>query len=197
MNDATQKPVETPRRRLFTGRRLLIAGLAAAGITAAGASVVMSQPGWGGWGHGPGYGYGQGYGPGPGMMGPQGHSGMMRRGWMGGFGPEGMIDFALSSVNATPEQKQRILAVARGAMTDLMPLRDRRDGAQRKLAELLKAPTIDRAAIERLRAEEFAAIEAGTRRATQAIGDAAEVLSAAQRQLLVERWEWRRAWRRG
>jgi periplasmic protein CpxP/Spy len=193
MSDATTTPAETPRRRMFTGRRLLIAGLAAAGITAAGAGVVMSQPGWSGWGYGPGY----GYGPGPGMMGPHGHPGMMRRGWMGGFGPEGMIDFALSSVSATPEQKQRILTVARGAMTDLMPLRDRRDAAQRKLAELLKAQTIDRAAIERLRAEEFAAIETGTRRATQAIGDAAEVLSAAQRQLLVERWEWRRAWRRG
>jgi periplasmic protein CpxP/Spy len=122
---------------------------------------------------------------------------MMGGGGMFGFGPQRMIDFALTSVGATAEQKQKISSIVAGAMTELMPLRDRRDAARQKLTALLKADTVDRAAIEKLRAEEFAAFEAGSKRAAQALGEAAEVLTPAQRQQLVERMEARRSWRRG
>ena len=182
-----------PARR---GRRLAIAAAAAVGLTALGAGAVYSQQGWGysGWGPGgwgPGGGGGRGYGgmqEGP-MHGGPTDGGMPRRGWMMGFGPERMIDFALSSVGASSEQKLKIIQIAQGAFNDLRPLRDRRYTMGLKLAILLKADTVDRAAIERLRAEEFAAFEAGSKRATQAIADAAEVLTSAQRQQLVERWE--------
>ncbi len=111
---------------------------------------------------------------------------------MMGFGPERMIDFALSSVSATSEQKLKITEIAQSAMNDLRPLRDRRYTMGLKLAILLKADTVDRAAIEKLRADEFAAFEAGSKRAAQAIADAAEVLTPQQRQQLVQRWENRR-----
>ncbi len=181
------------------GRKLAIAGVAALAVTALGAGAVYSQsggPGWG-WG-GPGYGYG---GHGPGGYGPEGHGrgwgggpmmrgeGMPRRGWMMGFGPERMIDFALSSVGATSEQKLKITEIAQAAMNDLRPLRDRRYTMGLKLAILLKADTVDRAAIEKLRADEFTVFEAGSKRAAQAIADAAEVLTPQQRQQLVQRWE--------
>ena len=201
-----------PARRSSRGRILAIAGVAALALTAFGAGAVYSQSGhgWGGYGwggHGPGgygsggYGPGQGgHGPGYGEGGPRhggpggwGHGGMRegmpRRGWMMGFGPERMINFALTSVGATSEQKLKITEIAQSAMNDLRPLRDRRHTMGLKLAILLKADSVDRAAIEKLRADEFAAFEAGSKRAAQAISDAADVLTPAQRQQLVERWE--------
>jgi periplasmic protein CpxP/Spy len=190
--DSKTAPAETPvvtppRRKLLNGRRF---GLAAvlAGITALGAGAVYSQQPYG---YGPpGHGYGRGYGP---AM----HGGMMGHGSMFGFGPERMFDFALSSVGATSEQKLKIVTIAQSAMQELRPLRDRRYTASLKLAILLKADTVDRAAIEKLRAEEFAAFEAGSKRAAQALSEAAEVLTPAQRQQLVERWENRRRHWRG
>jgi periplasmic protein CpxP/Spy len=168
--------VTLPRRKWLNGRRF---GLAAvlAGVTALGAGAVYSQQPYG---HGYGPGYGQGYGPGPGY-GPPMHGGMMGHGSMFGFGPE----------------KLKIVTIAQSAMQDLRPLRDRRYTASLKLAILLKADTLDRAAIEKLRAEEFVAFEAGSKRAAQALSEAAEVLTPAQRQQLVERWENRRRHWRG
>jgi periplasmic protein CpxP/Spy len=121
----------------------------------------------------------------------------MMGGRMFGFGPAARLDDALSSVGATAEQKEKIFGIARSAMTDLMPLRDRRFVARTKLQELVKAPNFDRAAVEKLRAEEFAAYEAGSRRAAQAFSDAAEVLNAEQRKQLADRFEARRRWWRG
>jgi periplasmic protein CpxP/Spy len=202
MSDINQS-APAPRKRFLTGRRAAIAGVAALGVAALGITAVSSQPQWG-WGGGygppPGYGMGPGGGMGPGPQGWGGHHGggygMMGRGMFGG-GPLARADEALSSVGATAEQKQKIFAIGRQAMTDLMPLRERRYVARTKLQELLKAPTFDRAAIEKLRAEEFAAYDAGSKRAAQALSDAAEVLNAQQRQQLVERFEARRRWWRG
>jgi periplasmic protein CpxP/Spy len=180
MSDSNQT---APRKRIFTGRRIAIAGAAALGIAALGATTVMSQPQWG---MGGGMGGGMGMG-GPGMMG----------GGMFGRGPGARLDEALTSVGATADQKEKIFGIARKAMTDLGPLRDRRFVARTRLQELMKAPTIDRAAIEKLRADEFAAYEAGSRRAAQALTEAAEVLNPQQRLALVERFEARRRWWRG
>jgi Spy/CpxP family protein refolding chaperone len=214
----TQEVQTAPRTKWLSGRRIAIAGAAALGIAALGATAVYSQPNWGGgWGPGmgwgQGHGQGQGYGPGQGQgYGPgQGHGGWghgggwghhggrhgMMGGGMFGFGAMGRIDAALSSVGASAEQKEKIFAIGRQAMTDLMPLRDRRFVARTKLQEIMKAPTVDRAAIEKLRAEEFAAYDAGSKRAAQALADAAEVLNAQQRQQLIERMEARRRWWRG
>ncbi len=203
-----------PRKRLITGRRAAFAGIAALGLAALGATAVYSQPHWGGghggWGPGMGQGMGQGMGPGMGhgmghgqgwgSGGGWGHHGGGRGMWGGGmmgFGPLARVDEALTSVGATADQKEKIFAIGRQAMTELMPLRDRRFVARTRLQELLKAPTVDRAAIEKLRADEFAAYEAGSKRAAQALSDAAEVLNAQQRQALSERFESRRRWWRG
>jgi periplasmic protein CpxP/Spy len=177
-----------PRKRFFTGRRVAIAGAAALGLAALGITAVSSQPQWGpGGGFGPGHGGQMGHGGGYGMMG----------GRMFGGGPLARLDDALTSVGATADQKQKIFAIGRQAMTELAPLRDRRFVARTRLQELMKAQTVDRAAIEKLRAEEFAAYEAGSKRAAQALADASEVLNAQQRIALVERFEARRRWWRG
>jgi Spy/CpxP family protein refolding chaperone len=55
--------------------------------------------------------------------------------------------------------------------------------------ELLSAPTIDRAAIERLRAEQMQATDAVSKRMSQAFADAAEVLTPEQRKKVAERMQ--------
>ena len=107
---------------------------------------------------------------------------------------EAGINRVLSRVDGTPEQKARIAEIARAAIKDLQPMRETFRGSRDKLAAALKADKVDRAAIEQLRAEQLALGETASKRATQALADAAEVLTPAQRAALVERWQ-RRPWR--
>jgi Spy/CpxP family protein refolding chaperone len=55
--------------------------------------------------------------------------------------------------------------------------------------ELLSAPTIDRAAIERLRVEKMQAADAVSKRMSLAFADAAEVLTPDQRKKVAERMQ--------
>ena len=109
------------------------------------------------------------------------------------------VDFGvgriLANVDGTPEQKAKIADIAKAAIKDLLPLRAQVTAARDKLAGALKAETLDRAAIEQLRAEQVALMETASKRASQALADTADVLSPAQRAKLVERWQSR--FRRG
>jgi Spy/CpxP family protein refolding chaperone len=87
-------------------------------------------------------------------------------------------------LDATPEQQQKLEAIVKGAVTDLAPLRDKARATHQKVRELLTATTVDRAAIEKLRAEQVATMDTLSKRIAQAVGDAAEVLSPDQRRKL-------------
>ena len=78
---------------------------------------------------------------------------------------------------------------------ELRPLRERHAAARKQAIDLLSAPTIDRTALEKVRAEELQSAEALSKKMTQAIADAAEVLSPEQRVKLRERVQ--RRWGRG
>jgi Spy/CpxP family protein refolding chaperone len=52
---------------------------------------------------------------------------------------------------------------------------------------LMGGQNVDRAGMEKLRAEQIALADTASKRVTQALGDAAEVLTPAQRQKLAER----------
>ncbi len=127
----------------------------------------------------------------PGMRG--GH-GMLH----GSFDPESaakridaMVSFALADVDATAEQKSKIGEIAKGALKDLMPLRDEHNAARSKAVELLSAATIDRTAIEQVRASELKLAETASKRLTQAMADAAEALQPTQRAKLAEKMKQR------
>lgn len=127
----------------------------------------------------------------PGMRG--GH-GMLH----GSFDPEtaarridAMVGFALADVDASAEQKGKIGEIAKGALKDLLPLRDEHKAARAKALELLSAATIDRNAIEQVRAAELKLAETASKRLTQAIADAAETLQPAQRAKLAEKMKQR------
>lgn len=99
---------------------------------------------------------------------------------------EKMVKHLAVEVDATPEQQEKLTAIARQAAKDLEPLRGQHLEARKQAMELLSRDTIDRAALEKLRAEKLAQADAASRRATQAIADAAEVLTPEQRRKLAE-----------
>jgi Spy/CpxP family protein refolding chaperone len=99
---------------------------------------------------------------------------------------ERMIKRMASKVDASAEQQAKLSVIAKGAATDLAPLRDKVQAARKQGIELLAAANVDRAAIERLRAEQIQLADAGSKRFTQALADAAEVLTPEQRKKLAE-----------
>jgi protein CpxP len=84
-------------------------------------------------------------------------------------------------LDATPEQTAKLVEIAKAAAADLQPLREKIREARRHGMALLTAPAVDRAAIERLRSEQIQAVDAASRRLSQALADAAEVLTPEQR----------------
>ena len=102
---------------------------------------------------------------------------------------ERMVEHFAKRVNATPEQREKLTAIAKGVARDLAPLREKARNARSSGIALLKSPTIDRAALEQLRVEQLQLADATTRRMTQALADAAEVLTPEQRAKLAERFE--------
>lgn len=98
-----------------------------------------------------------------------------------------MVKHLAVEVDATPEQKDKLTAIAQGAARDLAPLRGNMKRARQQVIDLMSAEKVDRAAIENLRAEQIALMDATSKRLTQALADAADVLTVEQRKKLAER----------
>jgi len=105
---------------------------------------------------------------------------------------ERMLKHLYVEIDATDAQQQRLAPIVKQAAADLLPTRDRMRAARREAIGLLTGESIDRAAIERLRAEQLQLAESGSKRLAAAIADAAEVLTPEQRQRIAERIEHRR-----
>ena len=99
---------------------------------------------------------------------------------------ERMVKHFAVEVDATAEQKDKLTTIAQGTARDLAPLRDKVRRARQQGLDLMSSETVDRAAIENLRAEQMALMDATTRRLTQALADAADVLTVEQRRKLIE-----------
>ncbi len=106
-----------------------------------------------------------------------------------GFFVQHRIGHALSSVDATPEQRDKITAIAKAAIDDVMAMRKDRAARREKALAIMKADTIDRSALEALRAEQLGVGEAASKRIVQAVAGAAEVLKPEQRRKLAGEWE--------
>jgi Spy/CpxP family protein refolding chaperone len=182
---AVSGPVLQPKPRRIR-RYLAIAAVAlTAGLAGAAGSQALSQ------GFGPGH-----WGGGPGMMGP-GFGGPM------GLDParaeehaDRMVRHLAIEIDATAEQQVKLRAIVKAAVKDLIPLREKARTARQQAGQLLTQPTIDRAAIEKFRAERVAEMDAVSKRLTQALADASEVLTPEQRQKVAEQMANReRHWR--
>jgi protein CpxP len=99
------------------------------------------------------------------------------------------VERVLSRVDATEEQRNKVSAITKAAISDLSALGVAPWEARGKFVELLRADTIDPAAFETLRAEQIGKADAASKRIVQALTEAASVLTPEQRRELTERWE--------
>jgi protein CpxP len=167
---AARAPVPRTRR----GRTILFATLIAATtiITGAAVSKAFSNP----------------FAFGPGWHGARGHWGSVP------LDPaqiedraDRMVRHLSIELDANAEQQEKLRGIVRGMLKDVLPARERTLAARRQARELLTATNIDRAAMEKLRADQIALADTVSKRITQALGDAAEVLSPEQRRKLSDR----------
>jgi Spy/CpxP family protein refolding chaperone len=105
---------------------------------------------------------------------------------------ERLLQHFYIEIDATEEQKQRLGPIVREAVRELAPLHQRVHAARAQAIALLSADQIDGAAVEKLRAEQIALAEQASQRLTQALVEAAQVLTPAQRKELAQRFERRR-----
>ncbi len=143
------------------------------GVATAVSQDMMRAPfhhtGWGG-GDGPRGGWGSGHGP--------------RHG--GGMGGPAQIFRAL---DLTDEQEDKIFAIMDNVRSEARPLmREFRD-TREDLAGLLGAATVDKAAIEALRADRVAKADEASKTFVAALVEAAEVLTPEQRAKAAEMLE--------
>lgn len=176
MNEhSVPRPENSSAATSVRGRRWAIAGLAA-GITAAvGAFAVQAHAHGGPMGFGPHGGF-------HGGMDAMDPAALSKR-------IDAMVAFRLADIDATPEQRERIAAIVKAAAADLRTIREQHMKARRQSLALFAAPTIDRAALEKLRVEQMQLGDSASRRMLQALMDSADVLNADQRAKLIERWQ--------
>ena len=158
----------TRRSRTFFFATLVLA----AGLTGAAVTKAVSNP----FGFGPGW-----------------HGGM-RGPWSGPLDPaqiedraDRMVRHLAVELDANNEQQDKLRGIMRGMLKDVIPAREKAQAARRQARDLLTQTTIDRGAMEKLRAEQIALADSVSKRIVQALGDAAEVLSPEQRRKLNDR----------
>jgi protein CpxP len=185
--DLSTTPAAEPRARrggMAKYAVLLAMGLGILGVGAFATNSFSQNPGFmPAFGPGPGFDPSFGHGPGFWGGGPGG----------GRFDParaaeraDHMVRHIAVEIDATADQQQKLRDIAKNAVKDMLPLREKMAATRQQARDLLLGQTVDRAAIEKLRSERIATMDALSKRMTQALTDAAEVLTPEQRHKLSE-----------
>ena len=128
------------------------------------------------------------------------HGGWHRGGFMGAQLDPAALDERLDrmlkhfyvEIDATEAQKQQLSPIVKAAATDLLPLAGQMRDTRRQALQVLSQPSVDRGALEALRAEKLRLADQASRRLTAALADVADILTPEQRRALAERAErWR------
>jgi periplasmic protein CpxP/Spy len=159
-------------RRWFMDRRFFYAalgGTALAGLFAVGpiAAAVAGHRG-GGWG------------------GPFGHHGFHGNPEAAREHIQVAVKWALKSVDATPEQQQRVGAIVDDCIEDVAALKDEHRKNREAFAARLGDPTVDREALESIRKAEIALADQASQKLVSALAEAAQVLRPEQRAELLQ-----------
>ena len=93
--------------------------------------------------------------------------------------------------DATPEQKVKVTALANAAFADLAPLHAKRRAVHEEGIKILTEATVNRSALEQVRASEMQLAEQASKRMTLALADIADVLTPAQRVRLADHFKHR------
>ncbi len=152
--------------KLMNLPRVLKVSALALGLTAGAALVAQAMPHHGN-------GHGAQHGP----------AAMMDGGMMGGRG----MGHLLEMVDASETQRQQIRAIMQAARKDLQPQHDAMRELRQQGMKLLSAPSIDAAAVEAQRQQMLTLHEAVSKRMSQAMIQAAQVLTPEQRAKLADR----------
>ncbi len=164
-------PPPTCRRR---GRRCLVGAI---GLTlAAGAALLAFRA------------------TGQGTSQPFGHGAFLHGNFCGAGSPaeserhvKRVVGWIVDDLNGTPEQEGKLVEIATAAAKDLGPIRVEARENHARVVALLSAESIDRAALEAIRARQMELASAASTRIAKAVADAAEVLTPAQRAGLADR----------
>ena len=183
MSNSQQPPAPRPARR----GTLIIALIAVALVAALAGNLAPRAfaQGFGGWHHGP-------WGGGPfGQLSPAQIDDRIDR----------MTKHMAIELDATADLQVQVANILEAAVADLRPLHEKAHATRTQAITLLTAPTIDRSAIEHLRAEKIGLAETASKRIAQALADAADVLSPEQRRKVAD-WmtagrPWWTRWHRG
>ncbi len=89
-------------------------------------------------------------------------------------------------IDATAEQQDKLRAIVREAVKDLLPVREKIMAARATARDLLTRETVDRAALEKFRTDMLATHDAVSKRLVQAVADAGEVLTPEQRRKIAD-----------
>jgi len=84
-------------------------------------------------------------------------------------------------MHASADQKSRIETILHAGFAPMADVHRDMEQTHAALHAILAAPTVDRAALEQLRAAEIARIDAASRRVANALANAVEVLTPEQR----------------
>ena len=117
------------------------------------------------------------------------HSGGEHHGLMSGRGAEDHLEHMqamLTKIGASDAQKSQIEGLLKPAFEEMKAAHEAHSAAFEQFHEAITAPSIDRAKIESLRAEQLKSLDEASKRMVTAITDAAEVLSPDQRAALAE-----------
>jgi Spy/CpxP family protein refolding chaperone len=96
------------------------------------------------------------------------------------------VEIALREVDATPAQIAQVKAVAAKLITELEGVREQHQAHRDALLAALQQPEIPREALQSIRAEELALLDAASVQVTDALVDAAAALTPEQRAALIQ-----------
>ncbi len=108
-----------------------------------------------------------------------------------------MVKHAGIEIDATDEQEAKIVSLLTTAAKEVLPLREKMRETRKQVRDLMTAETIDRAALEQLRAERVTDMDAMSKKLVDTLADVAEVLTPEQRSQLEDRMEEFRGFRKG
>lgn len=95
------------------------------------------------------------------------------------------ISHMLDRVEASPEQRSKIIAIAKAAHTDLAAMRQKRQASREKGLDMMGAATLDRAGLERVRQEQMTVADAMGQRKLAGLLDTFDVLTPEQRRTVI------------
>ena len=101
---------------------------------------------------------------------------------------ERMAKHLAVEADATAEQQEKLVGIAKALAKDLLPMWEQMQTARQNGRELFTQTVIDRDQIEAFRSEQIALADTVTKHLTKAFADAADALTAEQRQALAERF---------